>query len=304
VNNAEALAAARRVRLTGRPAISNRQHRRRTRRAPRVDTAESGRGLEFATSAPPTNTEGKTGMTVPTQPPPPQPGFYPDSQGVSRWWDGRQWTGQVQSPPQPGPPPQPVPPKKKGWARMAILLSILGIAGCGAIINGIGSEDTATTTTTVSSTAAAGTEPEPELEPEPDPEPTQETVKIGEKVRDDGYQFTVTRVKCGVSRVGDQYWGDKAQGQFCLVDLRVKNVSDDPIYYSEENQALVDTKGKTYSADDEAWIHVDSDPFGEINPGNTLKTTVPFDISKRAKPDYLLLKAGVWGFSEGVRGKL
>jgi hypothetical protein len=27
----------------------------------------------------------------------------------------------------------------------------------------------------------------------------------------------------------------------------------------------------------------------------TLKTTVPFDVSKRAKPDYLLLKAGVWG---------
>ena len=42
----------------------------------------------------------------------------------------------------------------------------------------------------------------------------------------------------------------------------------------------------------------------EINPGNTLKTTVPFDVSKRAKPDYLLLKAGVFGFSEGVRVKL
>jgi hypothetical protein len=42
----------------------------------------------------------------------------------------------------------------------------------------------------------------------------------------------------------------------------------------------------------------------EINPGNTMKTTVPFDVSKRAKPDYLLLKAGVWGFSDGVRVKL
>ena len=68
----------------------------------------------------------------------------------------------------------------------------------------------------------------------------------------------------------------------------------------------MDTKGKTYSPDDGAWIHVgDGDlPFGEVNPGNTLKVTVPFDVSKRAKPDYLLLKAGVWGFSEGVRVKL
>jgi hypothetical protein len=38
----------------------------------------------------------------------------------------------------------------------------------------------------------------------------------------DGHQFTVTGVRCGVKRVGSQYFGDKAQGQFCLVKLRVK----------------------------------------------------------------------------------
>jgi hypothetical protein len=128
---------------------------------------------------------------------------------------------------------------------------------------------------------------------------------IGDKVRDDDYQFVVTKIKCGVSRVGDSYANEKAQGQFCLVSMRVKNVGSDPIDYSSENQALVSTKGKTYSPDDEAWIYMDdSDPYGEINPGNTLKTTVPFDIPKKAKPDYLLLKAGVFGFSEGVRVKL
>lgn len=89
------------------------------------------------------------------------------------------------------------------------------------------------------------------------------------------------------------------------MSLRVKNVGKDPIHFSDENQALVDTEGKTYSPDDEAWIYMDdAEIYAEINPGNTLKTTVPFDVSKRAKPDYLLLKAGVWGFSEGVRVKL
>jgi hypothetical protein len=43
-----------------------------------------------------------------------------------------------------------------------------------------------------------------------------------------------------------------AQGQFCLVSLRVKNVGDDPIHYSEENQTLIDSKGKEHSPDDEA----------------------------------------------------
>jgi hypothetical protein len=85
----------------------------------------------------------------------------------------------------------------------------------------------------------------------------------------------------------------------------VKNVSNEPINFSSENQALVDSKGKSYSPDDDAWIYTeDSDPWGEIDPGNTLKTTVPFDVSKRAEPDQLLLKAGVRGFSEGVRVKL
>jgi hypothetical protein len=132
------------------------------------------------------------------------------------------------------------------------------------------------------------------------------TAKIGEKVKDDGYQFTVTKVSCGVRRVGDQYMGEKAAGQFCLVSLKIKNISKDPITFSSENQALVDTKGATYSPDDEAWAYVDEDVdiTGEINPGNTLKTTVPFDVPKKVEPDYLLLKAGVFGFSEGVRVKL
>jgi hypothetical protein len=57
-----------------------------------------------------------------------------------------------------------------------------------------------------------------------------------------------------------------------MVKLRVKNVSDEPITFSDENQALIDTKGKTYSPDDEAWIDVDdSDPLGEINPATRLK---------------------------------
>lgn len=140
----------------------------------------------------------------------------------------------------------------------------------------------------------------------PEPEASQPTtVKIGEKVRDEGYQFTVTKVTCGVKRVGSMYADEKAQGQFCLVKMRVKNVGKEPIHFSDENQALVDIKGREYSPDDEAWIYMDdSDPYAEINPGNTLKTTVPFDVSKRAKPDYLLLKAGVFGFSDGVRVKL
>ena len=91
--------------------------------------------------------------------------------------------------------------------------------------------------------------------------------KIGDKVTDDDYQFTVTKIKCGVSRVGDQYSGEKAQGQFCLVSMRVKNVGNEAINFSDENQALVDTKGKKYSPDDAAWIYLDDGPVRRDQSG-------------------------------------
>ena len=194
-------------------------------------------------------------------------------------------------------PPQPPPPKKKRGALKVILIvvgtSVALLVLLAACVAAFGGNDTA---------APPASSGEPSA---PDPEASQQpTVKIGEKVTDDDYQFTATKIKCGVSRVGDQYANERAQGQYCLVSMRVKNVGKEPINFSDYNQALVDTKGKNYSPDDAAWIYLDTDPYAEINPGNTLKTVVPFDMPKKAKPDYLLLKAGTFGFSEGVRVKL
>ena len=198
--------------------------------------------------------------------------------------------------------PQEQPKKKRGVLKwILIIIGIIVALFVALVIIGLalGGEDEDTAAPSAGSSQAASTKPSPNGSEVP-------TVKVGEKVTDDSYQFTVTKVNCGVRRVGDQYAGERAQGQFCLVSLKIKNVGKDPITFSDENQALVDTKGRTYSADDEAWAYVDSgdDIWGEINPGNTPKTIVPFDVPKKAEPDYLLLKAGVFGFSEGVRVKL
>ena len=212
--------------------------------------------------------------------------------------------------PQPGYQQPPQPKKNPLAVKIVVIVAILiWVGGCGAIIAAIGSADTTSTTaqpTPAATTATQAASKAPKTqEPEPEPEASQpEMAGIGDKVTDDDYQFTVTKVRCGVSRVGGSYYSEKAQGEFCLVSMRVKNVGDDPINFSSENQALIDTKGKSYSPDDEAWIHLDSDPYAEINPGNTLKTIVPFDIPKKAKPDHLLLKAGFWGASDGVVVKL
>jgi hypothetical protein len=48
----------------------------------------------------------------------------------------------------------------------------------------------------------------------------------------------MAKVTCGVKRVGDSYLGEKAQGQFCLVKMRVKNVGKDPRQHAQNHGAL------------------------------------------------------------------
>jgi hypothetical protein len=108
--------------------------------------------------------------------------------------------------------------------KLSILIAILGLASCGALIAAIGGEEDPAAVPPPTSTVATTAPPADETtEPEREPEASQpETYEIGEKARDGGYQFTVTKVTCGVKRVGDQYLGEKAQGQFCMVKLRIK----------------------------------------------------------------------------------
>jgi Domain of unknown function (DUF4352) len=196
---------------------------------------------------------------------------------------------------QPGAQPPQAPKKKLGWRAWIPLGLVLAVAACGALFEA-GNDSAAPPAASDGSTASESEDSQP---------PATKTYKIGEKATDDDYQFTVTKIRCGVSRIGDSYSNEKAQGQFCLVSMRIKNVGNDAINFSDENQALIDTKGKNYSPDDGAWVYLDdAEIMAEINPGNTFKTTVPFDIPKKAEPHHLLLKAGVWGASDGVKVKL
>ena len=61
------------------------------------------------------------GQTPGQQPGQPPPGWYPDQQGMTRWWDGQQWGA-----------PAPVPPRRPRAATtdpktMAMLAQLLGI---------------------------------------------------------------------------------------------------------------------------------------------------------------------------------
>jgi hypothetical protein len=94
-----------------------------------------------------------------------------------------------------------------------------------------------------------------------------------------------------VKRVGSTYANEKAQGQFCLVKMRVKNVGKEPIHFSDENQALVDTKGREYSPDDEAWIYMDdADIYAEINPGFEVRPRSR-SIALKGRPSWMAARS-------------
>ncbi|MEW2385650.1 DUF4352 domain-containing protein [Micromonospora sp. NPDC047707] len=112
------------------------------------------------------------------------------------------------------------------------------------------------------------------------------TAKIGQAARDGKFEFTVKSNKCGVAKVGSDLLGDKAQGQFCLVTVSVKNIGKEPQTLIDSSQKAYAADGTEYSTDSEAAIYANKDQqtlFAEINPGNQVTGVLVFDIPKKVK---------------------
>lgn len=131
------------------------------------------------------------------------------------------------------------------------------------------------------------------------------TAKIGQAARDGKFEFTVKSIDCGKTQLGDQYFNTKAQGQFCLVDVKVENIGDEPQSLFDDNQYAFNANGQKYSADSEAAIYLNdsaSKIYEEINPGNTVTGKIIFDVPKDTKLTSLELHDSA--FSSGVKVSL
>ncbi|WP_430792045.1 DUF4352 domain-containing protein [Actinoplanes sp. G11-F43] len=180
---------------------------------------------------------------------------------------------------------------KRRWpwiAGAAVALMLLGCAG----------------TTGEEAGSAAGTDSAAAESAEKPAEKKKEAEKapgIGDAARDGKFQFTVTKVKCGVNKVGSDLLGAKAQGQFCLVDVTVKNIGKEAQTFLDSVQKAYDGKKVEYSVDSSAALYANDDQqvlFEEINPGNTVKGKLVFDIPKGTELTSLELHDSM--FSGGV----
>ena len=213
--------------------------------------------------------------------------------GVSRWVDA--------DPPAVSLHYRPEPAKKSHKVRntiLGVLGGFLALGVIGSLLNG----DETTTTTAGKSTAAAKAPAKSSAKAAA--KPAAAAPKIGTAVRDGKFQFTVTGTKTA-SQVGDQYLNKKAQGQFLLVSVTVANIGDKAQMFDSSSQKLYDTAGREYSADAAAGIYLGEAGksfLEQINPGNSVKGTVVFDVPAGTKLDKIELHDSM--FSGGVDVKL
>lgn len=131
--------------------------------------------------------------------------------------------------------------------------------------------------------------------------------KLGEPARDGQFEFVVKSVTCGKPSVTDSsgFATKNAQGQYCLVDLTVKNIGDKQQYFTESDQKLLSPSGQQYSADTTATLYNSnsSDVFlSQINPGNSVQGIIVFDIPKEQSAANAELHDSA--FSNGIKVEL
>jgi hypothetical protein len=225
------------------------------------------------------------------QPPPAQQGF-PQGPDGQQGYPPRGY-------PQQGYPTQgsfqqfpPSPPRKKNWFARHKITTLLVIVGGAILMSAIanGSSDPAgsasdaaavtqpstTAKTTARSAGKSGGKTSTKKQ-----EKKAVSAGIGDPVRAGDLQLTAQKLTCGKKRVGDEYFGETAQGQFCIVKVDLSNVGDDPLMINADDFTLYDAGNRKFASDTEAMISnsESSDIWLEdINPGNTVTGDVIFDI--------------------------
>lgn len=126
--------------------------------------------------------------------------------------------------------------------------------------------------------------------------------EFGKPAKDGKFEFTVTDMRCAVGQVGSKDFGQKAQGEYCLVTVTVKNIATSVEAWDSSSQKAYDAKNAEYAADGgaEAYVNNQGQTFLEsINPGNQVTGILVFDVPKGTKLASVVLHES--HFTAGVR---
>lgn len=176
--------------------------------------------------------------------------------------------------------------KKTNWFARHKILTVIGVLVLLAIIGGAASggnktnNNSSSSSNTGSKTTAATSNN------------TAALPKLNQPANDGKFQFTITSFNCGETQVTQPDAPDitsQAQGQFCSMNLTVKNIGTVAQDFDASSQYIYDNSGKQYSYSSDATITANptSSQFPvleTVNPGNSVSGTVVFDIPKTITP--------------------
>jgi hypothetical protein len=207
------------------------------------------------------------------------------------------YMGGQQAPQQPAPAKKPF--YKKTWFLVLAGLTVLAIIGS-AISGGKGASSTNATGGDASTASVPAVGDDPAASDATADDTAGAEFGIGQPAADGKFSFVVNGVDCSQTQLGNEYMNTTAQGQFCIVDLTITNVGDEPQSFFGDNASLFNAQGQEFSADSEASIYLDdsSSLYEEINPGNTLNSKVIFDVPAGMVPTAVELHDSA--FSGGV----
>lgn len=205
-------------------------------------------------------------------------------------WNGTEWR------PNSAFAAAPIPPKKKHLG-LKIAGGVVAAIVAMSIVGGAGDDPaSAEDATQASNSQSAQDAPAEDA-------PAEETVPgINDVVRDGKFEFTVTGIEDGVAEVGDEYFGETAQGSYTLVTMTVENIGDEAQSFFSENITATDSQGRELSSDSMASFYATKDGeaafYEEVNPGNGITVTIAFDVAKGESMETITLHDSA--FSGGV----
>lgn len=120
----------------------------------------------------------------------------------------------------------------------------------------------------------------------------KDTVKVGD------VEYVVLSKK-STNKVGDQYFDKKAQGQYLVIDISIKNLGNESLNVSDNFFKLYNGD-KEFETDSEASIYLGDKSiiYEDVNPDVTLKGQIVFDVSKEianSNDNILQVQTGAWG---------
>ena len=179
---------------------------------------------------------------------------------------------------------------------LTVMLILIALAIIGAAIGGTNQNDNINQQASTPSPSSNSTTSDTR---------TSSTPKIGQPARDGKFEFVVKSIECGRPNVGSDFLTETAQGQYCLLNVTVKNIGNEPQSLFSSNQYLFNAQGQKYSADDAATYAASPQGntwYEEINPGNSVEGAIVFDIPKDQTPTTAELHDSA--FSGGVKVSL